>query len=337
VPEWDVADGFDAVERGLERTYRDARDAMDDARKHATDEALHEWRKHAKYQWYQVRLLVRTAPTTLEPLADQLAALADALGDDHDLSVLVESLEREPTAFGGREPAAAAAGLARHHQDDLRERAFRVGARVWAEEPDAYARRLRAYRRADRKLGRELEVGGLADLATDDRPDAKRELVERERKWLVRGAPEDIGEGTRLRQGYLTTGTVAVRIREADGDECTLNIKSGSGAVRTELEWPLDAAEFEALWHLTGDRRIEKMRHRIELDGGRVAELDVFAGELEGFDLVEVEFDDEVSMAEFQPPDWFGREVTDDDRYGNASLALHGAPQESLAAEAAAS
>ncbi len=336
VPEWKVTDGFATVERGLERTYRDARDAMRAARKRTTDEAMHEWRKHAKYQWYQVRLLEKTAPTILEPLAEQLAALADALGDDHDLSVLVEALEREPDAFGGAAQAHAAARLARHHQQDLRERSFRVGARLWAEAPAAYARRLRSYRRADRKLGRELDVGGLADLAADDRSGARRDTVERERKWLVRGAPADIGPGGRMRKGYLPTGAVAVRIREADGDDRTLTIKSGSGAVRTELEWPIDAAEFEAMWPLTGERRIEKVRPRIDVAGGRTAELDVFGGDLEGFDLVEVEFDDDASMAEFEPPDWFGLEVTDDERYGNASLALHGAPLDGPAAAASA-
>ena len=76
------------------------------------------------------------------------------------------------------------------------------------------------------------------------------------------------------------------------------------------------------------------MRHRIEVGGGRTAELDVFGGDLEGFELVEVEFDDDTSMAEFEPPDWFGREVTDDDRYGNASLALHGAPPDRAGADA---
>ena len=337
VPDWTVDDGFDAVERGLERTYGDACDAMRAARKKTTDEAMHEWRKHAKYQWYQVRLLERTAPTTLEPLADQLNALADALGDDHDLSVLVEALEGEPDAFGGTAQAEAAAALARHHQKDLRERAFRCGARLWAEQPRAYARRMRSYRRADREFGRELDVGGLADLAQNDRADQQRATVERERKWLVRGAPELRGAGSSLRQGYLTTGGVSVRIREADGDECTLTIKSGSGAVRTELEWPIETNEFTAMWPLTGDRRIEKVRHRIEVDGGLVAELDVFGGDLEGFELVEVEFDDDESMASFEPPDWFGREVTDDDRFSNASLALHGAPDEWTMTGAAAS
>ncbi len=56
------------------------------------------------------------------------------------------------------------------------------------------------------------------------------------------------------------------------------------------------------------------------------AELDVFAGTLTGLVLVEVEFDADDAMAAFEPPAWFGAEVTDDDRYSNASLAVDGMP-----------
>jgi adenylate cyclase len=40
--------------------------------------------------------------------------------------------------------------------------------------------------------------------------------------------------------------------------------------------------------------------------------------------LVEVEFDSDEAMAGFDPPAWFGIEVTDDRRYTNAGLALDG-------------
>jgi adenylate cyclase len=42
--------------------------------------------------------------------------------------------------------------------------------------------------------------------------------------------------------------------------------------------------------------------------------------------LVEVEFDSDAAMARFEPPRWFGDDVTDDRRYTNAALALAGTP-----------
>ena len=51
-----------------------------------------------------------------------------------------------------------------------------------------------------------------------------------------------------------------------------------------------------------------------------------FGGGLDGLIIAEVEFDSPESLTGFTPPGWFGTEVTDDGRYSNASLALHGRP-----------
>ena len=66
--------------------------------------------------------------------------------------------------------------------------------------------------------------------------------------------------------------------------------------------------------------RVRKTRYRIPFDD-HVIELDQFHDALEGLVLAEVEFDSEEEMAAFEPPDWFGRDVTGDPAYSNASLA----------------
>jgi CYTH domain-containing protein len=121
------------------------------------------------------------------------------------------------------------------------------------------------------------------------------------------------------------TEPAAVRVRSEDGIY-TLTIKSGTGLRRTEIERELTAAEFDALWEVATDLRIQKRRHRIELGRGALAELDLFDGELAGHRLVEVEFDDELAAGAFVAPEWFGREVTADGRYTNAALARDGWP-----------
>jgi CYTH domain-containing protein len=42
--------------------------------------------------------------------------------------------------------------------------------------------------------------------------------------------------------------------------------------------------------------------------------------------LVEVEFASVEDSARFSPPEWFGPEVTEDERYKNRQLAVHGLP-----------
>ena len=85
--------------------------------------------------------------------------------------------------------------------------------------------------------------------------------------------------------------------------------------------------QFNTLWPLTRDRRIEKIRYSIPYQDN-IIELDVFQGELEGLCLAEVEFESEESASIFQPPEWFGEDVTADERYKNKNLALYGRPRD---------
>ena len=72
--------------------------------------------------------------------------------------------------------------------------------------------------------------------------------------------------------------------------------------------------------------RITKLRHRLQSPAGVVLSVDRFEGTLEGLVMVEAEFDTLDLMAAFPPPDFAGREVTDDPRYSGGHLAKHGLP-----------
>lgn len=150
-------------------------------------------------------------------------------------------------------------------------------------------------------------------------------MPEIERKFHVRDLPGPLGAGTRLRQAYVAVdGSVEVRVRDKGG-AYVLTVKGGRGIERTEVEIEIDAAGFDELWALAPDRRIDKTRHEIEVDG-HTAELDVYAGPLEGLLVVEVEFASRSEAEAFVPPAWFGEEVTGDDRWSNAALAAAGRP-----------
>ena len=149
-----------------------------------------------------------------------------------------------------------------------------------------------------------------------------------ERKWVAdRSPPADrLGAGTALRQGYVAIdGDVAVRVRIAP-ETAWLTIKGGGdGLDRTEVEVELDLAEAEDLWRHSGGRRLAKTRHRVPVDD-YTAEVDIFGDALTGLCIVEVEFPTVEAAAAFTAPAWFGREVTGQPEWNNASLALYGRP-----------
>lgn len=147
-----------------------------------------------------------------------------------------------------------------------------------------------------------------------------------ERKFLVSDLPDLTNARTEaIRQGYLTSpdDSVEVRIRQI-GENYFITRKSGSGLTREEHEAHIDGVAFSRLWPATAARRIEKTRWTAPLSDQWQFELDIFDGALSGLKLVEVEFENASAARAFVPPAWFGREVTEDERFSNASLALHG-------------
>jgi len=145
-----------------------------------------------------------------------------------------------------------------------------------------------------------------------------------ERKFRLDLAPAWLSadDGEEIEQGYLAFDARSeVRLRRR-GDELTLTVKRGRWESRDEFEVHLDRRLFDRLWAATAGRRLTKRRALVALGDDLQAEVDVYAGRLEGLVVVEVEFGAESASREFEPPPWFGEEVTGDQRFANRSLAL---------------
>ena len=144
-----------------------------------------------------------------------------------------------------------------------------------------------------------------------------------ERKFLIKYLPKGFKSARRhvIAQGYLSieNGRRHVRLRKK-GRTASLTFKSGGGRVRQEREIRLSAKQFAALWPATSGRRLRKVRHDIHWQR-RIIEVDIYRGANQGLIVAEVEFPDQLSCQRFQPPSWFGREVTGKRRYANTRLA----------------
>jgi len=146
--------------------------------------------------------------------------------------------------------------------------------------------------------------------------------AEIERKFLVGEVPDlpRFARPRRLSQHYLArTDGLELRIRQI-GRKHWLTIKTGDGLERQEHEIMLSPRQYDSLRSAGTGSHIEKLRYRIPV-GKRIAELDVYIGELAGLKVVEVEFPDTAAAEDFDPPYWFGPEVTDDRYFSNANLA----------------
>ena len=130
-------------------------------------------------------------------------------------------------------------------------------------------------------------------------------------------------KSSKIKQGYLSPSPSPLRIRQkGEKFELTkkLPVRSGDFSSAEEINIPLTKFEFDKLWKLV-DRSLLKTRYLVPLDGGLTAELDVYDGKLKGLVVVEVEFASEDQMKSFIPPDWFGKDVTDEEFSANSFLA----------------
>ena len=172
-------------------------------------------------------------------------------------------------------------------------------------------------------------------------PERPSQLVEVERKFLIdlKSLPFDLEdfEHTTIRQGYLAIGDDGseTRIRDFGNDQrFELTVKSNGTVAREEKNIQIGKEVFESLWPLTLERRIEKTRYYIpyvDPEGNKhTIELDVYRepSHLDGLCTAEVEFKGRETEATlradtFQPPEWFGEDISSNPSYKNKSLASH--------------
>lgn len=146
--------------------------------------------------------------------------------------------------------------------------------------------------------------------------------MEIERKWLCDW--DKVPKGMNLRdclsiiQNYLIAGEDEVRIRKQTslmtGDvKFFVTVKSGTGLVRQEAEVEIVEGTFDWLQAMAGTTALLKDRFVVQDEAVGEFIVDMYYDQK--LNIIEKEFPDEESAKQFVPPEWFGKEVTDDPGY----------------------
>lgn len=150
--------------------------------------------------------------------------------------------------------------------------------------------------------------------------------MEIERKFLIKELPKlATYESAKISQGYISVDPV-IRIRAVENDYF-LTVKSKGAMIREEFELQITLDQYNTLYPKIEGKIIEKMRYFIPLSKDLTAELDIYEKTLEGLLTVEVEFSSTQEASSFHIPEWFGKDITFDNRYKNNALALYGIPK----------
>lgn len=151
-----------------------------------------------------------------------------------------------------------------------------------------------------------------------------------ERRFLIKRLPDDIQQCKRvsIMQGYLNDER-KTRYRKEVGENYLEYVKAwkiGTGVERLEYEQEIGRVAFKKRWKEVSCS-LAKTRYFVPC-GEHVIEVNIFLDELYGYIHAEVEFPTREIADAFVPPEWLGREVTDDERHGNYWLAKYGIPKE---------
>ena len=144
--------------------------------------------------------------------------------------------------------------------------------------------------------------------------------MEIERKFIVKYLPKDLPAypSSYIEQYYISFQP-EIRLRRMN-KEYFLTIKTGSGLARNEFEFTVSKDTYIRSINLKISNVICKNRYKYNLPDGLIAEVDIYTKNLSCLHIVEVEFPDLESSKRFLPPEWFGKEVTNDSEYKNQSL-----------------
>ena len=154
-----------------------------------------------------------------------------------------------------------------------------------------------------------------------------------ERKWLVKreNIPYNLEKKAdffEITQTYLNYSP-EIRVRNISDQRYMMAIKTGlteeQGLTRDERQYDLTKEEYEHLLSKQEGNTIYKTRYQIKVDNYQYA-FDYFHEQLDGLTYVEIEFPSEEEANNFQTPDWFGKDVTNEKKYKNQSLAQYGIP-----------
>lgn len=143
VAEWPLRnDGFEAIAEGLKLTYRRGRRALAHVQDDPNPLTYHALRKRVKDHWYHIRLLESLWTEVQRARESSLHELETWLGDDHNLVVLCEQMQKEPGRYGGPLNIPWFLTLVARHQEELRSNSLALGHRLYEERPREFIRRM---------------------------------------------------------------------------------------------------------------------------------------------------------------------------------------------------
>jgi CHAD domain-containing protein len=148
-----ATDGYDAVAGGLGKSYKRARNRMEEAYEDPDFERFHEWRKRIKYHRYHCRLLRSIWVGPMKARRSELKTLSDVIGYENDLAEFAMMMHDED--LFDTDTRDALDRIISNRRAALHRNGRPLGERLFAEKPDKLVARFGRYWEATREYDTE--------------------------------------------------------------------------------------------------------------------------------------------------------------------------------------
>lgn len=128
---WSLTGNARALRAGLRNSVEKGRKSMKKFRKNPNSEALHNWRKRVKDNWYHARLLEKLLPGSMPKRAAIAKKLGEALGDHHDLCAFRDFAQSSETFSDDPKQLACLLRRIDTRQDQLHREALKLGGKLY--------------------------------------------------------------------------------------------------------------------------------------------------------------------------------------------------------------
>ena len=127
---------------GFLNTYRSGRQSLRTVLKQPQDEALHAFRKQAKYHWYHLQLIAPFFKKKLKTEHGRAKQLVETLRDDHDLVLLSNYLNNHAAEFST--DLTPLHELIQKQRQKLQKEAFQLAREIYHSKPQLLLKTLAA-------------------------------------------------------------------------------------------------------------------------------------------------------------------------------------------------
>lgn len=138
--------GFDVIEGGLRRMYRQARNNLSKVRENKNDQiAIHTLRKRVKYLWYQIQMLAPLYPLGMEALERSLDNISDDLGIHRDSYLFRGFLEKNNHFELNKNQSSEIQKILNDQMESRLSSAIDAATKFYLEKPEIFTNRISSW------------------------------------------------------------------------------------------------------------------------------------------------------------------------------------------------